>query len=100
VVAAVPQNARARRTVADALQDHDWPTDIRGGLTFIGLFEYFQLWDLLHETVLTQDADVHLWRPETSCHFSSKSAYRAFFNGSITFRALVASLEIIGSSEV
>ena len=35
--------------------------------------------------ILTQDVDVHLWRLEASGRFSSKSSYRAFFNGSITF---------------
>jgi hypothetical protein len=77
VVAAVPQHTRTRRTVAEALQAHDWPADIRG-LSLIGLFEFFQLWDILQETILTQDADVHLWRLEASGHFSSKSSYRVF----------------------
>ena len=51
----------------------------------VGLFKYFQLWDILHEAILSQDDDVHVWRLEGSGQFTSKSAYRAFFNGSITF---------------
>jgi hypothetical protein len=47
VVAVVPQNTRTCHTVAEALQAHDWPVDIRGGLSLIGLFEFFQLWDIL-----------------------------------------------------
>jgi len=60
VVAVVLQDTRTCRTVAETLQAHDRPTDIRG-LSLIGLFEFFQLWDILQETILTQDADVHLW---------------------------------------
>jgi hypothetical protein len=85
VVAAVPSRICKQRTVADALQDHTWPADISGGLSLVGFFEYFQLWDILHETTLSQDDDVHIWRLEGSGQFTSKSAYRAFFNGSITF---------------
>jgi hypothetical protein len=53
VVAAVPHNIRTCRTVAEALQAHDWPADTRGGLSLICLFEFFQLWDILQETILT-----------------------------------------------
>jgi hypothetical protein len=85
VVAVVPSRTRKQRTVADALQGHAWPADISGGLSLVGLFEYFQLWDILHKAILSQDDDVHVWRLEGSRQFTSKSAYQAFFNGSITF---------------
>jgi len=85
VVDAVPLKIRKQRTVAQALQNQSWPTDIQGGLSLIGLFEYLQLWDMLLDTSLSQDEDVHIWRLDSSGIFSSKSAYRAFFNGAITF---------------
>lgn len=47
VVAAVPLSAQKTRTVAEALQNHNWTDDVRGGLSMIGLFEYFQLWDMM-----------------------------------------------------
>jgi len=47
VVAVVPQNTRTRHTIAEALHAHGWPANIRGGLSFVGLFEFFQLWDIL-----------------------------------------------------
>jgi hypothetical protein len=30
-----------------------WPADTRGGLSLICLFDFFQLWDILQETILT-----------------------------------------------
>jgi hypothetical protein len=39
VVAAVPLRTRSRCTVADALQEHNWASDIRSGLSMICLFE-------------------------------------------------------------
>lgn len=39
-------NNRKQHTVAQALHDQSWPADIQGGLSLIGLFEYFQLWDV------------------------------------------------------
>jgi hypothetical protein len=51
----------------------------------IGLFEYFQHWDMMHDILLSQEDNQHSWRLEGSGQFTSKSAYRAFFNGSTTF---------------
>jgi hypothetical protein len=75
----------APRTGADALQEHVWPADIRGGLSMVVVFEIFHLWDILHEVILSQEANVHVWRLYGSRQFSSKSSYRAFFSGSISF---------------
>jgi len=43
-----------QRTVAQALHDQSRPPDIQGGLSLIGLFKYFQLWDM--------SRDIHLPR--------------------------------------
>jgi hypothetical protein len=51
----------------------------------IGLYEYFQLWDALQDIQLSEGEDCHTWRFDSSGQFSNKSAYRAFFHGSITF---------------
>ena len=58
---------------------------MEGGLSIIGLFEYFQLWDIIQDFLLTTTEDLHSWRFESSGFFSSRLAYRAFFNGPITF---------------
>ncbi|KAL6626269.1 hypothetical protein ACP70R_029995 [Stipagrostis hirtigluma subsp. patula] len=85
VVAAVPPRIQKRRTVADALPDKNWTRDIQGGLSMIGLFEFFQLWDILLEMALIQEEDRHIWRLESSGQYTARSAYRAFFYGAITF---------------
>jgi hypothetical protein len=85
VVAAVPIKTRKHRTVAEAFLERRWPRDIQAGLSLVGLYEYFQLWDALLEVNLSDDNDQHSWRWEASGSFSTKSAYQAFFNGAITF---------------
>ncbi|GJM96726.1 hypothetical protein PR202_ga13589 [Eleusine coracana subsp. coracana] len=57
VLAAVPARRKKCRTVTEALQNHSWPTDIQGDLSLVGLFEYFQLWDVLQEIALSDDDD-------------------------------------------
>lgn len=54
VLAAVPVQLQQWRTVAEALRDHSWLADIQAGLSLVGLFEYFQLWDAVHELALSQ----------------------------------------------
>ena len=51
----------------------------------IGLFEYFQLWDIIQDFMRSPNEDSHSWRFESSGVFTTKSAYRAFFHGSINF---------------
>ncbi|WVZ83279.1 hypothetical protein U9M48_030445, partial [Paspalum notatum var. saurae] len=43
------------------------------------------LWDVLENIILSQDPDMHVWRLDASGSFSSKSCYKAFFLGAITF---------------
>ena len=85
VFQAVPARVRKSRTVAEALVDHSWVSDIRGALSLCGLMEYLELWDALTNFQLNSTADQHHWKFESSGTFSSKSAYRAFFIGSIQF---------------
>lgn len=81
----VPVRVRKSRTVADAMNDLTWVTDIRGALSWHGLMEYLELWDALSEFNLTSTEDLHRWKFESSGLFSSRSAYRAFFTGAIHF---------------
>ncbi|GJM95726.1 hypothetical protein PR202_ga12503 [Eleusine coracana subsp. coracana] len=85
VVAAVPLKTKQQRTVAEALLGRQWPTDIQSGLSLVGLYEYFQLWDALLEVDLSEENDQHIWRFDNSGLFSTKSAYRAFHIGATTF---------------
>ncbi|GJM94697.1 hypothetical protein PR202_ga11369 [Eleusine coracana subsp. coracana] len=43
------------------------------------------IWDLLRDFALTEAMDQHRWRHDSSGVFTSKSAYRQFFQGSTTF---------------
>ena len=85
VFQAVPARVRKARTVAEALVDHSWVSDIRGALSLRGLVEYLELWDALTDFQLNNSVDQHHWKFESSGTFSSQSAYRAFFIGSIQF---------------
>lgn len=51
----------------------------------VGLFEFFQLWDAVHEMDLSQEVDHQIWQQDGSGVFSSKLAYKAFHNGATTF---------------
>lgn len=98
VFAAILSQAQNQRTVAEALNDHSWPRDIQGGLSLVGLFEYFQLWDAVHELALSQEPDHHIWRLDSSGIYSAKSAYRAFHSGAIVFEPWQR--QVVGSPEV
>ncbi|GJM86847.1 hypothetical protein PR202_ga02745 [Eleusine coracana subsp. coracana] len=81
----VPKRLTNVRIVEQALTDRTWVRDIQGGLSIYGLIEYLILWDLIEEFILTNEVDRHCWKHDNSGIFSSKSAYKLFFNGSITF---------------
>jgi len=59
--------------------------DIRNALGLRGLTEYLELWGLISEVNLTDADDLDRWKPEASGVFSTKSAYRCYFVGSVTF---------------
>jgi hypothetical protein len=84
-VANVGKRAISSRTVAHALENWQWVSDIETPLNLPGLQQYLNLWDALRGVVLTQEADRHVWIHSSSGQFSSKSCYKAFFMGSITF---------------
>ena len=86
LVVAVPKRILNRRTVAQALLNRTWIRDIQGALSVQVIMDYLHLWDILEEMVLIPDRDdIHYWKHTSSGHFSSKSAYRAFFTGAIAF---------------
>ncbi|GJN11749.1 hypothetical protein PR202_ga29965 [Eleusine coracana subsp. coracana] len=85
MVERVPARIQSTRTVAEGLQNQNWANDIQGGLSLIGLYEYFQLWDSVAKILLSNEEDAHTWKLDASGQYSSKSAYRAFFNGATTF---------------
>ncbi|GJN20265.1 hypothetical protein PR202_gb07620 [Eleusine coracana subsp. coracana] len=85
VVEQVPVRIQSSRTVAEGLVNQNWADDIQGGLSLVGLYEFFQLWDYIAEVMLSPEEDMHVCKFDASGQYSTKSAYRAFYNGSITF---------------
>jgi len=81
----VPLKLRKKRSVYEALQNNSWVADIIGALGWHGLAEYLELWDTLNNWHLNTTDDVHQWKFETSGIFSTRSAYRNFFVGSVSF---------------
>jgi hypothetical protein len=81
----VPLKLRRTRTVFEAMQDHTWVTDIRSALVWHGLAEYLELRDNMDAFGLNTTDDIYHWKSEPSGIYSTRSAYRNFFAGSITF---------------
>jgi len=76
-----------KHTVAEALTEHLWISDIRGASSIGELVEYLDLWDLLTDFSLQPEMeDVHIWRLSPSGQYSAKSAYEHLFQGSTLFR--------------
>jgi len=73
-----------QRMVAQALDSRRWVADIRGALTVQVLREYLLIWGLVDDLVLQPTVpDQHKWKLSISGTYSSRSAYNAFFFGSI-----------------
>ena len=80
---AVPKRTTKRRTVAQALHNMSWVQDIKGALTVEVWLDFFRIWDLVHGIILQPENPD--WRFTQDGSYSSKSAYAAFFVGSIKF---------------
>lgn len=79
---AIPKRIIKHRTMSQALLNRGWIVDIKGALTVQVLSVYLLLWDLVHNWHLQQEAaDQHL----NNGSYSTKSAYNAFFVGTIHF---------------
>ncbi|WVZ88874.1 hypothetical protein U9M48_035341 [Paspalum notatum var. saurae] len=84
--ALVPKRRINRRTVHDALLNHECVKDIQGALSIEVILEFLDLADCLADFELQPDVlDSHIWRFSPSEQYSSKSAYENFFQGSISF---------------
>jgi hypothetical protein len=86
VVCLVDNRVISTRTIAQAIDNWQWVSDIGSHLSLVGLQQYLKLWDVLGEVTLSQEADRHVWMHTASGQFSSRSCYRAFFMGSISFK--------------
>jgi hypothetical protein len=84
----VPTKIINKRMVVEALPDLRWTQDLHGVLSESVVSDLLNLADLLSEVTLQQDQpDRYVWRLSMSRKYSTKSAYEAFFQGSISFEA-------------
>lgn len=82
----IPKRIANKRTVAEALENRRWVSDIHGVATIPVLVDFLSLWDLVSDIVLQQGAhDTHVWPLSNSGRYSAKSAYGALFQGSTQF---------------
>jgi hypothetical protein len=82
----VQKRTTKRRTVAQALHNRTWVQDIKGARTVEVLLEFLQIWDMVDGFILQPEIpDRYKWKLTQDGSYSSKSAYKAFFVGSIKF---------------
>jgi hypothetical protein len=85
LIKTVPKRT-VKRTGAQALQNRRWVHGIKGALTVEVLIDYLLIWDMVDGVILRQDVPDHYkWKLTQHGTYSSKSAYEAFFLGSIKF---------------
>ena len=72
--------------MAQALHNRSWVQDIKGAHTVEVLLDYLHIWDIVEEIILQPEIPDHFrWKLSYDGSYNSKSAYAAFFQGSIKF---------------
>jgi hypothetical protein len=78
---AVDRRAFRVCTVAQALQNDRWVTDITGSLSVLGLRQYLVLWECIQTFNRVESApDGFCWKWTTSNQYSASSTHRAFLH--------------------
>jgi hypothetical protein len=76
-----------KRKVSEAICNQLWISDFRGAMSVPIILEFLQLYQLLEEVALQQGvSDTHLWRLSASGQYSTRSAYKAIFQGATSFQ--------------
>nr|CAB3472218.1 unnamed protein product [Digitaria exilis] len=77
-----------KRTVAQALANRTWISDIKGRLTIPALEQFIYLWHATNQCHLSPGTeDTFRWRWTPSGTYSAQSAYRQFFVGATRMAA-------------
>jgi hypothetical protein len=71
LMAAIPVTRRKRRTVQEALVNHDWVSDIQGDLPVGVLLDYLRLWNILSKCLISSCS--MKWKINTSGVFQLTS---------------------------
>ncbi|KAM0883422.1 hypothetical protein ACQ4PT_031650 [Festuca glaucescens] len=78
---------RRRRSVRDGLLGNSWASDISGALTVPAVVQYLRLWAAVAAVPFQEhgedNADKVTWKWRGDGQFSSKSAYRLLFQGTV-----------------
>jgi hypothetical protein len=82
---------RKRRSIREGLANNAWVLDIAGELSVDATVQYLQLWDAVRAAAIVCDesfgSDVFRWKWSGDGSFSSRSAYRMLFHGTIGLTA-------------
>jgi hypothetical protein len=82
VLAMVTPSLVRKRLVSDGILGDAWVRDINGELSVDAVVQYMHMWDPVHGVVLSEGEDSFTWKWTADGQFSTRSAYRAFFNSS------------------
>ncbi|XP_051190649.1 uncharacterized protein [Lolium perenne] len=82
---------RKRRSIREGLENNAWVLDIASELSVDATVQYLRLWDAVHAVAIVCDesfgSDVFRWKWSGDGSFSSRSAYRMLFHGTIGLTA-------------
>ena len=84
VYACCPKRRRKQRTVAQGQQGNSWTRDIQGIFGIHEMGQFLQLWQMIADTILTDEPDRLIWKWTATGAYSARSAYLATFHGSVT----------------
>jgi hypothetical protein len=93
---------RKTQTVAEAFDNETWLQDVRdgGGLSWHGIREFLWLWDCLLDITLNDKEDSHIWTLDATGCYSSKSAYKVFFQRTSDIQAMAPTFENSDSNQM
>jgi len=96
----IPKRVVKQRTVAQALQNRRWVSDIKGALTVQVLVEYLQIWDLVDDFNLHQDIPIIISGGLEGLVLIEQLSLRGVFYWDHHFCTLEAGFEILGPSQL
>jgi hypothetical protein len=82
----VPLRLANNRLVKDALPNFHWISDVNGAISVRVIVEFLELCEVLDAVVLQPAIrDRHIWKFSASGDYTTSSAYKALFLGSVQF---------------